>query len=283
MTILKDFYECPRREKKRARRTQQGWVNDLTLLEGEAPVYRPDSRAAREALERPGEVLFIGDWIDMVFLHLEVDPEALQEVVPLKLDCWKGRAFVSLVAFTMRGMRPALGGNWTKWLVKPIGTHQFVNLRTYVVNRGEAGIYFMKEWVNNRLAATLGPLTYSLPYHYSKIVHDHEGLCPTGSVKTEDAELRYGGGHLLEYTTAEPGTEEEFLFERYTAFASARGLRRFRVWHRPWKISELIDPVLEETSLLDRLGQGWTKTLRLVSGHHTHGVKGVQMGRPERA
>ena len=87
MTILKDFYERPRREKKRARRTQRGWVNDMPLLEGEAPVYRPASPAAREPPERPGEVLFIGDWIDMVFLHLEVDPEALQEVEPLKLDC----------------------------------------------------------------------------------------------------------------------------------------------------------------------------------------------------
>src|SRR5436190_5950155 len=42
------------------------------------------------------------DWLDMVFLHFEVEPKALQEHTPFELDLFDGRAFVSLVAFVMR-------------------------------------------------------------------------------------------------------------------------------------------------------------------------------------
>ncbi len=54
-------------------------------------------------------------------------------------------AYVSLVAFTMRGLRPRLGG---AALLKPIATHEFLNVRTYVKHRGERGIYFLADGVS---------------------------------------------------------------------------------------------------------------------------------------
>src|SRR3981081_1053396 len=61
--------------------------------------------ARRRLLSRPGEPLFIADWDEGLMIHYEVDAELLQGVVPFELDLLDGRAFVSLVAFTMRGMR----------------------------------------------------------------------------------------------------------------------------------------------------------------------------------
>jgi uncharacterized protein YqjF (DUF2071 family) len=72
-------------------------------------------------------------------IHYEVDPIALGQIVPFEVDVFEGRAFVSLVAFTMRGMRPRRGGWLGKWLMKPIATLEFLNVRTYVRHNGEAG------------------------------------------------------------------------------------------------------------------------------------------------
>src|SRR2546421_12620430 len=84
------------------------------------------SEAARQRLlSLRGEPLFIADWEDALMIHYEVDAELLQGVVPFELDLFNGRAFVSLVAFTMRGMRPRLGGLFAAWLLKPIGSHNF--------------------------------------------------------------------------------------------------------------------------------------------------------------
>jgi hypothetical protein len=52
-------------------------------------------------------------------VHLEVDPQALQLATPFALDLFDGRAFVSLVFFTMRRMRPRLAGRIGEWLCVP--------------------------------------------------------------------------------------------------------------------------------------------------------------------
>jgi len=106
--------------------------------------YATRSDTARERLlSVAGEPLFLADWERVLMLHYEVEPDALQRVVPFELDLRDGRAFVSAVAFTMRGMRPRVGGRFAAWLFKPIATHEFLNVRTYVRHRGESGIYFL--------------------------------------------------------------------------------------------------------------------------------------------
>ncbi len=70
------------------------------------------SKAARKRmLSREGEPLFLADWERAVFIHYEIDPEILQRAVPFQLHLRDGKAYVSLVAFTMRRMRPA--SRWT--------------------------------------------------------------------------------------------------------------------------------------------------------------------------
>ncbi len=82
--------------------------------------------------------------------------------MPFPLDLHEGRAYVSLVAFTMRDMAPRRGGRWTSWMLRPIATHEFLNVRTYVrshVGEGpdvEEGIHFLHEWLPNRLAVGWG-------------------------------------------------------------------------------------------------------------------------------
>ncbi|MBI3858054.1 MAG: DUF2071 domain-containing protein [Planctomycetes bacterium] len=57
-----------------------------------------------------GRPLFHAGWRRTVFIHYEVDPAALQPQVPFPLDTRDGKAYVSLVAFTLSDLRFAAGG-----------------------------------------------------------------------------------------------------------------------------------------------------------------------------
>jgi len=120
-----------------------------------------------------GEPLFVADWDSALMIHYEVDGEALQEAVPFELDYREGRAFVTLVAFTLRRMRPWFGGRVSELLFKPISTHEFLNVRTYVRHDGETGIFFLAEWLSNKLSVLLGPRFFGLPYRLGFIRYDH--------------------------------------------------------------------------------------------------------------
>jgi uncharacterized protein len=134
--------------------------------------------ARKRLLSIRGEPLFYADWDNVIFIHYQTDPQELQRCIPYHLDLYDGSAFVSLVAFTMRGLRPRFGGSLSALFFKPISTHHFLNVRTYVTHEAEPGIYFMQEWLSSRLATWLGPRSFGLPYRFAQMDyhrnHEHE-------------------------------------------------------------------------------------------------------------
>ena len=126
---------------------------------------RDSARALERMRSARAEPLFLARWQRVVFLHLEIDPVSLQRAVPFPLDLRDGRAYASLVAFTLEGMRPRCCGRLGAWLFRPVATGRFLNLRAYVRHHGEPGIYFLAEWLSNSVSVRLGPCTYGLPYH----------------------------------------------------------------------------------------------------------------------
>ena len=245
----------------------------------------PSATARRRMLSRRGEPLFIAAWKNALMLHFEVDAGALQRKVPFELDLWNGRAFVSLVAFSMRGMRPRVGGTAAALLLRPIASHDFLNVRTYVRNGNECGIHFLAEWLANRLAVMLGPRTFGLPYRYGRIAYDHdfENCFLSGQVidVKSGAELKYNA-RLNEPVTFQPcaaGSLNEWLMERYTAFNSAAGRRRFfRVWHPPWPQSAA-GVTVEDKSLITKHWP-WFEEARFIGANFSPGFEEVWMGRP---
>ena len=78
---------------------------------------------------------------------------------------------------------------------------------------------------------------------------------------------------------AEPGSDTEFLLERYTAFTKwGRWRRCFRIRHRPWQQIPLRMEV-EETTLLDSLGT-WSAGLEFAGAHYSPGVREVEISAP---
>lgn len=231
------------------------------------------------------KALFVADWVRALFVHYRVDPAILQPQVPLPLDVRDGDAWVSLVAFTMRGLRFAAGGRLGAWLAAPAATHGLLNVRTYVRHRGEAGIYFLAEWIPNRLSVLLGPRTYGLPYRYGRLDYRHEH--ETGAIRGSVVPGR-GGGRLAwhatiasetRYVPCAAGTLAAFLLERYTAFTvTRRRLRVFRIEHEPWRQTP-VDAVIDEDDALASTGP-WHAAATLAGSCYTPGLEGVRMGRP---
>jgi uncharacterized protein YqjF (DUF2071 family) len=242
--------------------------------------------ARRRLLSIRGEPLFLADWLRPVFIHFEVPAAALQRDVPFELDLHHGKAHVSLVAFTMRRMRPFHGGQWTSWLLKPIANNDFLNVRTYVRHRDEAGIYFLTEWMNNRFSVRLGPVTFGLPYRFGDLnyQHRHEEGILSGNVRetTLGAALTYETD-LIEphFNPCAPGSLDEFLLERYTAFTSHKSTHRFfRIWHEPWK-QRRISISVGDIRLLERVWP-WFAEAKLAGANYSPGAREVWMGRPHR-
>jgi uncharacterized protein len=240
----------------------------------------PSDAGKHRLLSKFGEPLFLARWDRAVFINYSADPDVLQQQVPFELDLRDGQAFVSIVAFTLVRMRPRIGGAGTEWILKPIATHEFLNIRTYVRHNGEPGIFFLAEWLSNRLSVLLGPRTFGLPYRFGQLRYEH-GDSFHGSVNAPEGRLAYVG-EIAEsaFVPCTRGSVDEFMLERYTAFTQ-RGKRRrfFRIWHSPWPQATAICDV-GETSLIASTG-AWWNTAEFISANYSPGAE-VWMGRPHR-
>jgi uncharacterized protein YqjF (DUF2071 family) len=222
--------------------------------------------------------LFIADWLDAAFVHFRIDPAALQPLIPLPPDCFHGDAYVSLVAFTQRNLRPTVGGALAAWLATPLASHAFLNVRTYVRCGDVRGIYFLAEWIPNRLACLIGPRTYGLPYRLGKL--DYEPL--RRRVSDGISNLKFHIDHSDAIPTfCTPDSLDHFLLERYTAFTHRDGIiRRFDVDHGPWPMQRVRARV-EDPALLSRCGD-WHAHAQVAIAHASPGVQNVAISAPQR-
>ena len=231
--------------------------------------------------------LFLGDWVRVLFIHYEVNAEVLQCEVPFQLDLWKGRAHVSLVAFTMRRLRPGFGGWLGEMLFKPISTTRFLNVRAYVRHRNEPGIYFITELVSNPLCVPLGPLTFGLPYRSGKLSYREDGETgliegrASGAGDPERLSFQASPPLPAKFQLCQAGSLDAFLLERYTAFTQCGNRRRlFRIRHQPWAQTRT-GIVVQDDGLLTTTGK-WAIGARLIGANFSPGVRDVWMGRPRR-
>jgi hypothetical protein len=237
-----------------------------------------DSAAAAAVPLLRAHPLFRCAWERALMIHYTVDPSRLQPEVAFPLDLHGGRAYVSLVAFTLRGLRFAAGG-------PPLATHGFLNVRTYVTVGGEKGIFFLAEWLPHRLCVLLGPRLYGLPYRHGLLDyrHEHERGELRGRVDGQGATLAYRGrvSPGARYAPCAAGSLDAFLMERYAAFtARGRARRVFRVEHPPWPQTPA-EVEIEDDRLVATTG-AWFRHARPAGANYSPGFGNVGMGRPLR-
>ena len=201
-----------------------------------------------------GPPVMFQSWRHLGFLHWEVDPEALQRLLPapLRLDTFEGRAFVGLVPFTMHGVRPA----WAPALPFVSRFHE-VNVRTYVHLEGrDPGVYFLSLDAASRVAVVVARTAWRLPYHFARmtmaggpgglVAYDSERRWP--GPKPAACRLLFGPRSGSAPRAATPGSLDYFLAERYILYTPSPGrLLRGRVHHAPYPLQAGDCPQVQET------------------------------------
>ncbi len=259
----------------------------MMMREGFRSTAGESERARQRMITIEKSPLFYCDWVSALFIHFEIDPRVLQPHVPYPLDCREGRAYVSLVAFTMQKLRPVYGGRLGAWICAPIAAHEFLNVRTYVQHDGEPGIFFLTEWLPNALSVLLGPPVFGLPYRYGRLNFQHDPRAGTISDTIAAADsathLAYHGSidTAQALRPCSDGTLDAFLLERYTAYTRrADTLMYFRIWHPPWPQTKA-DVEFTDTSLL-QTHCPWFNAARQLTANYSSGAHDVWVGYPRR-
>lgn len=170
------------------------------------------------------------EWNGAVFLHWPVDLDELRKHVPaeMEIDLFEGKAWVSLVAFTMENIRPAYIPPFS-----PISYFHEVNIRTYTRMNAKTGVYFLSMEGSKWLSCKLAKAMSDLPYHFSRMKRGH------GSFASDNAAT---GDHLLiEYAAGEETVKktplDKWLTERYALHQDAgKAIHEFEVHHVEWPV-----------------------------------------------
>jgi uncharacterized protein YqjF (DUF2071 family) len=179
-------------------------------------------------------------WHHLLFLHWSLPPDLIQQSLPLGLqvDTFEGNAWVGIVPFFMRGVRPC--GFPT---IPGISNFLELNLRTYVRDRsGRPGIWFYSLDANQALAVCIARAAFGLPYQFAEMeakIHQKE-IDYRSRRRGSKVSLHYRYRPLEKIGEAEFGSLEFFLIERYRLFAHQKNkLFTGRVHHSPYQLCQV--------------------------------------------
>ena len=167
-------------------------------------------------------------WRDLLFAHWPIAPDAMRALLPpsLDLDTFEGNAWLGVVPFGMRGVRP-------RWVppVPWLSNFLELNVRTYVRvrDRGQVkpGVYFFSLDAANSLAVMIARRTFRLPYYHAAMTLRVEGEWREyASHRTHRAAP--GADFVGRYRPVGPvyraqaGTLDHWLTERYSLYTVDR-------------------------------------------------------------
>ncbi|HLZ20504.1 MAG TPA: DUF2071 domain-containing protein [Ktedonobacterales bacterium] len=180
-------------------------------------------------------------WHNLLFAHWPLPPEVLRPLVPatLPLDTFEDQAWVGVVPFRMRGVRPRLLPP-LPWL----SSFPELNVRTYVTLDEKPGVYFFSLDASNPIAVALARAFFHLPYFRAAMgcVRDRDAIVYTSQRTPQTGEraaaLRATYRPTGPVFRAAPGTLDHWLTERYCYYApTASGhIYRCEITHAPWPL-----------------------------------------------
>ncbi|REE83907.1 hypothetical protein A8990_11686 [Paenibacillus taihuensis] len=183
-------------------------------------------------------------WMHLLFLHYPVSPDVVAPLLPqgMELDLYEGSAWLSIVPFQMRDVRP-------RFLppIPGVSTFNELNVRTYVTMDGKPGVYFFSLDAHSWPTVWGGRTFFHLAYHHAsmKLLRERDGYRYT-SKRTANPDIQFACSYAPlsdsdsgSAQMAEPGSLNEFLVERYGLYSEHKGkLYRGDIDHRPWKLRQ---------------------------------------------
>ncbi len=212
--------------------------------------------------QRPkGRVVMRQSWHNLLFLHQRVPLNTLAVRLPegLELDLFDGEAWVGVVPFYMRKVRPIPFP-----AVPGISDFLECNIRTYVVGPDGPGVWFDALDCNQPLAVEVARHFFKLPYFHSlmKSDRDEKGVVDYQCDRCGEGEagrfrFMYQPEGAERAVQALPGSQEFFFLERYLLYsfdAKRKQLYSGRVWHMPYAYCGATLDVCDDSLLAQTLG-----------------------------
>ena len=184
-------------------------------------------------------------WDELLFLHWSVDISEVSKHLPpgLRVDTFNGKAWVGIVPFTIRRVRP-------RFLPAVAGLSNFpeLNLRTYVVDdQGRPGVWFFSLDTPKRIPNWIARTFFHLNYRQARMrVKMEDSTCIYRSELRDRSKIdqtqEYAWKRQGKSFLAELSGLGFFLVERYRLFAYSIAKKRLltgRVHHEPYMLQSV--------------------------------------------
>ena len=211
-----------------------------------------------------GQWKYYQEWNKAVFIHWQVDIDKLKQFVPkgLEIDCFEGKAWVSLVAFTMENIRPRYLPAFPL-----VSNFNEINIRTYVKYKNKSGVYFLSIEGGKQLSCQIAKSLSKLPYRYSLMSRTETTFRSTNKQYKDNLKIKFKTGKQL----TEKSMLDKWLTERYALFQdSESSINTFEIHHIEW-------PVFEIDNIELNLNYPRFENLLPHSPHKVHYSPGVQV------
>ncbi|MBK8698575.1 MAG: DUF2071 domain-containing protein [Saprospiraceae bacterium] len=217
-----------------------------------------------------GNWTYYQEWNRAIFMHWQLPMNELQKFVPsgLTLDDHDGKCYISLVAFTMENIHP-------RYLpaVPLVSNFHEINLRTYVIRDGKAGVYFLSIEAEKLLSVCLARVLSCLPYRKALLKRDGHTYGSHNKTLSQNLHLEYVPGKPL--TTK--SDLDQWLTERYCLYLEKnKKIYRYDIHHETWSLREVTLPRLD---LQYKVGNFILSPTTLQTCHYADGVQVVSWPR----
>jgi len=211
--------------------------------------------------DTPFRTVMTQKWRDLAFFHYCIPPALLQPYLPpgMEPDTHEGVSWIGFVPFWMHSIRP-FGLPAT-----PLRFHE-TNLRTYVRYGDLTGVWFFCLDADSPLAVNIGRAFYGLNYCDAGMEIRDCSKCLIYRGQRDSVNMSYWAlaTPSSELRTADPGSLEFFLLERYRLFSRKWGrLYTGEVRHEPYRYS---------WTSPEHLVESYSLAYGLPAGPYVHGV-----------
>jgi len=225
-----------------------------------------DQRDLMRVYPKEESPLMYQRWEKLLFLHWEMDTEAIQSTLPsgLYVDTYEGKAYVGIVPFYMRDIRPR-GFPAVPYLSNFLEC----NVRTYVHDeRGVPGVWFYSLDANRWIACKVGREVFKVPYFWAEMESegDEEIKYSLRRKQGDLCKVSYSYRLGSDLQVSEIGSLEFFLLERYLLYTYASQNKKIitcQVHHDPYRFC------LQEGTEWNAMPCSWNG-LSLISDNVAH-------------
>jgi len=207
---------------------------------------------------------FYQEWNNAIFLHWQVELAELKKFVPkeLEIDLFKGKPWISLVAFTMEKIRPKNLPSFP-----PISDFDEINIRTYVKFNNKTGVYFLSIEGGKLASCKIAKGISELPYRFSKIKRQNGIYKSINKEFNDQLDFEFELGKSQTQKTV----VDKWLTERYALFQDTKdSINEFDIHHLEWSTQKI---------KLQKLKVDYPRFKNLINNkpNLTHYSKGVQV------